>query len=69
MREISILKEINHENVVKLHDTIMCDNKLFLVFEFMDFDLKKVLELRKKEFGFGLPEPEIKVKIIYYFMS
>ncbi|XP_015370502.1 PREDICTED: cyclin-dependent kinase 2-like [Diuraphis noxia] len=60
MREISLLKEINHENVVKLYDVIMSDKKLFLVFEFMDYDLKKVLELRRKEFGFGLPEPQIK---------
>ncbi|VVC40197.1 Hypothetical protein CINCED_3A017883 [Cinara cedri] len=60
MREISLLKEINHENVVKLHDVIMSDNKLFLVFEFMDQDLKKLLESRRKEFGSGLPEPIIK---------
>lgn len=63
MREISLLKEINHENVVKLHDAIMSENKLFLVFEFMDYDLKKVLDLRKKDFGSGLPEPEIKVRV------
>lgn len=62
MREISLLKEINHDNVVKLHDVIMSDNKLFLVFEFMDQDLKKLLELRRKEFGSGLPEPVIKVR-------
>jgi len=65
MREISLLKEINHANVVKLHDVIMSDKKLFLVFEFMDYDLKKVLELRRKEFGFGLPEPQIKVRFSY----
>lgn len=64
MREISLLKEMNHENVVKLHDVIMSDQKLFLVFEFMDHDLKKVLEIQRKEFGFGLPEPQIKVS--YY---
>jgi len=64
MREISLLKELNHENVVKLHDVIMSDKKLFLVFEYMDYDLKKVLELRRKEFGFGLPDAEIKVTLI-----
>lgn len=62
MREISLLKELNHENVVKLYDTIMSDKKLFLVFEYMDYDLKKVLELRRKEYGIGLPEIEIKVR-------
>lgn len=73
MREISLLKEINHENVVKLHDVIMSDKKLFLVFEYMDHDLKKVLEIRRKANGNGLPEHQIKVRfnesillIMYY---
>lgn len=69
MREISLLKEMNHENVVKLHDVIMSDKKLFLVFEFMDQDLKKVLELRRKEFGFGLAEHQIKVRFDYNFLT
>jgi len=64
MREISLLKELDHENVVKLHDVIMSDKKLFLVFEFMDFDLKKVLELRRKDCAKGLPEHQIKVRFI-----
>lgn len=65
MREISLLKELNHENVVKLEDVILSDKKLFLVFEFMDHDLKKVLETRRKDFGFGLPESEVKVRFNY----
>lgn len=63
MREISLLKELNHENVVKLEDVILANKKLFLVFEFMDHDLKKVLEIRRKDFGFGLPESEVKVRL------
>lgn len=69
LREISLLKELNHENVVKLYDTMMSGNNLFLIFEFMDYNLKQVLELRQEEFGSGLPEPEMKVKILFYFMS
>lgn len=64
MREISLLKEVNHENVVKLHDVIMSDKKLFLVFEFMDYDLKKVLETRRKDCSKGLPEHQIKVRFL-----
>ncbi|XP_050539861.1 uncharacterized protein LOC126904679 [Daktulosphaira vitifoliae] len=68
MREISLLKEMTHANVVKLHDVILSDKKLFLVFEYMDYDLKKVLELRKKEYGFGLPETQIK-SYLYQMLS
>jgi negative regulator of PHO system len=36
IREISLMKELKHENVVSLRDVIRDDNKLMLVFEFMD---------------------------------
>ncbi len=45
IREISLLKELNHTNIVKLLDIIHTDNKLFLVFEFLNQDLKKYMEL------------------------
>lgn len=61
MREISLLKEIDHENVVKLYDVVLADKKLYLVLEYMDYDLKKVLEMQKNNCGKGLPEPQIKV--------
>ena len=44
IREISVLREIDHPNVVKLKDVIMCPNKMYLVFEFLDIDLKKKLD-------------------------
>jgi serine/threonine protein kinase len=45
MREISLLKELSsHPNVVHLHDVIHQNNKLYLVFEFVDQDLKKCME-------------------------
>ncbi|KAF1327744.1 Cmgc/cdk/cdc2 protein kinase, partial [Globisporangium splendens] len=45
MREISLLKELSsHPNVVYLYDVIHQQNKLYLVFEFVDQDLKKCLE-------------------------
>ncbi|XP_003389019.1 PREDICTED: cyclin-dependent kinase 1-like [Amphimedon queenslandica] len=44
IREISILKEVQHTNVVKLEDIIHQDLKLYLVFEFMCMDLKKYLD-------------------------
>lgn len=45
IREISVLREIDHPNVVKLKDVIMCPNKMYLVFEFLEQDLKKRLDM------------------------
>lgn len=45
MREISLLKELSsHPNVVHLHEVIHQQDKLYLVFEFVDQDLKKCME-------------------------
>ncbi|PVG04142.1 Pkinase-domain-containing protein [Serendipita vermifera] len=44
IREISLLKELNDENIVKLLDTLHYEAKLYLVFEFLDNDLKRYQE-------------------------
>jgi serine/threonine protein kinase len=44
IREISLLKELNHQNIVRLLEVIHSENKLFLVFEFLDQDLKKYMD-------------------------
>jgi serine/threonine protein kinase len=46
IREISLMKELKHENIVSLYDVIHTENKLMLVFEFMDKDLKKYMDSR-----------------------
>jgi serine/threonine protein kinase len=38
------MKELKHENIVTLHDVIHTENKLMLVFEYMDKDLKKFMD-------------------------
>jgi len=38
------MKELKHENIVGLHDVIHTENKLMLVFEYMDGDLKKFMD-------------------------
>ncbi|GIX97984.1 cyclin-dependent kinase 2 [Caerostris darwini] len=44
LREISLLKELEHPNIVRLQDVVYNDEKLYLVFEYLDLDLKKQLD-------------------------
>ncbi|KLO16731.1 Pkinase-domain-containing protein [Schizopora paradoxa] len=44
IREISLLKELKDENVVKLLEIVHAESKLYLVFEFLDMDLKRFIE-------------------------
>ena len=49
MREIALLREIQHKNIVSLKDIILEQQKLFLVFEYLEYDLKMHLESLKKD--------------------
>lgn len=44
LREICILRELKHRNVVRLYDVVHSENKLTLVFEYCDQDLKKFFD-------------------------
>ncbi|XP_048579615.1 cyclin-dependent kinase 2 isoform X3 [Nematostella vectensis] len=44
IREISLLKELNHPNVVSLLDVVHNQKSLYLVFEFLSQDLKKYMD-------------------------
>jgi serine/threonine protein kinase len=45
LREISLLKELQHPNVVALRDVVQEQGRLYLIFEFLDCDLKRSLSI------------------------
>lgn len=44
IREISLLKELQHPNIVCLQDVLMDEQRLYLVFEFLTMDLRKFMD-------------------------
>lgn len=54
IREISILKQMHHDGIVRLIETINGDKKLYLVFEFLDYDLKKYLDINPEPIPLNL---------------
>lgn len=54
IREIALLKELNHPNVVHLLDVVTCEKSIFLVFEYLTQDLKKLLD-QQPTHSTGLP--------------
>ncbi|OIW18960.1 hypothetical protein TanjilG_09154 [Lupinus angustifolius] len=44
IREISLLKEMQHRNIVRLQDVVHSERRLYLVFEYLDLDLKKHMD-------------------------
>ena len=45
IREISLLAELNHPNIVKLIDVIIEERKLYLILEHMDYDIRNYLQM------------------------
>ncbi|CAH0384441.1 unnamed protein product [Bemisia tabaci] len=44
LREVTLLKELDHPNIVSLYEVLMEENRMYLVFEFLTMDLKKFLD-------------------------
>ena len=57
LREIKVLRKLNHPNIVKMKEVIRVNNDLYLVFEYMQGN---VYEMLKNERIRGMPEDKIK---------
>lgn len=61
MREITLLKGVRHSSIVELLDVMYTTDKLYLVFEYLDLDLKKYMDISK----FPLGQELIRVSAFY----
>jgi len=57
IREIALIKDANHPNIVHLKEIIHNQDKLWLIFEYCDYDLRKYMN------HFGVLSPSL-VKVL-----
>lgn len=50
IREISLLKDLKHSSIIQLYDIIVADSSLYMVFELLSMDLKRLLDKAKELF-------------------
>ncbi|CAO3649190.1 unnamed protein product [Mucor hiemalis] len=48
IREVAILKEVDHDNIIKLIDMIQRDETIYLVFDFFEVDLRRYMDKVKR---------------------
>ncbi|CAH8607690.1 unnamed protein product [Schistosoma margrebowiei] len=66
IREISLLKELQHPNIVNLEQVIMENGRLYLVFEYLNVDLKRYLDDSGRK---NLLEPGIVKSFMYQMLQ
>lgn len=66
IREISLMKDLKHNNIINLYDVIHTENKLTLVFEYLDRDLKKYMDTHGNN---GALEPHIVKSFMYQLLK
>lgn len=50
IREISLLKDLKHHSIIQLYDVMIADSSLYMVFELLKMDLKRLLDKGKEVF-------------------
>jgi serine/threonine protein kinase len=68
LREVVILKKMDHQNIIKLKDIEYGMNKLFLHFEFLPYDLAKYMNEQFIEKGNNISVSQIKL-IMFQILS
>lgn len=66
IREISLMKELKHTNIVRLHDVIHSETKLVLIFEFCEQDLKKYMDQHGDR---GALDPKVVRSFMYQLLK
>ncbi|OSX67902.1 hypothetical protein POSPLADRAFT_1072610 [Postia placenta MAD-698-R-SB12] len=66
IREISLMKELKHNNIVRLYDVIHTETKLVLIFEYCDRDLKKYMDAQGER---GALDPHIVRSFMYQLLK
>ncbi|KAK3927301.1 Cyclin-dependent kinase 1 [Frankliniella fusca] len=66
IREISLLKELDHPNIVRLLQHVMEEPRLYLIFEFLSMDLKKYMDTFK---GDDCMPPETVQSYLYQILQ
>ncbi|TGZ63353.1 hypothetical protein CRM22_006966 [Opisthorchis felineus] len=66
IREISLLKELQHPNIVSLEQVIMDGGRLYLVFEYLNVDLKRYLDDHGRK---NMLEPSVTRSFMYQMLQ
>jgi len=64
LREITLLTNLEHENVVKLENVISEPSRLYLIFELVDMDLKKLMDMQQ-----GMISPALVQSYTYQMLA
>lgn len=51
LREIKVLRKLNHPNIIKLKDVVKENDEVFLIFEHMNFNLYQMMRERQRPFS------------------
>ena len=49
LAEVKALIQLTHPNIIKMKETLRCDNQLYIVMELLDKDLGKIIRGRRHE--------------------
>lgn len=59
-REMALCRELNHKNVIKLHETILENKCIYMVFEYAEHDLLQIIHFHSHPETKPIPETTVK---------